>query len=46
VLGSAAALLALLVLGNWIVRRQTSGRGEAAEAPPEVAQETRSIRNR
>jgi uncharacterized membrane protein YdjX (TVP38/TMEM64 family) len=32
VLGSAALILALLVLGNWIVRRQT---GREAAAPPD-----------
>jgi uncharacterized membrane protein YdjX (TVP38/TMEM64 family) len=35
VLGSALALLALLFLGNWIVRRQARGAGDGSAGPPD-----------
>jgi uncharacterized membrane protein YdjX (TVP38/TMEM64 family) len=48
VLASAGLLLALLLLGNWIIRRQTAGRArDAGGAPQErIGQEERTIRNR
>jgi uncharacterized membrane protein YdjX (TVP38/TMEM64 family) len=46
VIGSAAVLLVLLVIGNWIVRRQAGREAEDSSEPPAAAQKTRSIRNR